>query len=67
MIQGLLNIEFRDGVVTLNPGEMFVIPKGVEHKPIASNECKIIIIKPKGVVNTGNTQTELTPNNNVWV
>ena len=67
VIEGSLNIEFRDGMVSLESGEMFVIPKGVEHKPSASSECKIMLIEPKGVINTGDTDSELTANNDVWV
>ncbi|WP_077288105.1 cupin domain-containing protein [Cognaticolwellia aestuarii] len=67
VIEGCLNIEFRDGIVTLESGEMFVIPKGIEHKPTAASECKIMIVEPKGVVNTGDSGTELTAQNDVWV
>jgi len=67
VLEGILNIEFRDGLVTLNSGEMFVIPKGVEHKPVANSECKIMIVEPKGVVNTGDSGSELTAENDVWV
>ncbi len=67
VIDGVLDIEFRDGKVTLQSGEMFVIPKGVEHKPVANSECKIMLVEPKGVVNTGNAETELTAESDVWV
>ena len=67
VIEGNLNIEFRDGVVSLDSGEMFVIPKGVEHKPVAHSECKIMLVEPKGVVNTGDSGSELTAENDVWV
>ena len=67
VIEGCLNIEFRDGKVTLESGEMFVIPKGVEHKPSANSECEIMIIEPKGVVNTGDADSELTAQNDLWV
>jgi mannose-6-phosphate isomerase-like protein (cupin superfamily) len=67
VIEGTLDIEFRDGVVSLNSGEMFVIPKGVEHKPIANSECKIMIVEPKGVVNTGASNSELTAQDDVWI
>jgi mannose-6-phosphate isomerase-like protein (cupin superfamily) len=67
VIDGILNIEFRDGEVSLSHGEMFVVPKGVEHKPFANNECKILLIEPKGVVNTGDAGGELTAENDVWV
>ena len=67
VIEGSFHIEFRDGIVALEAGEMLVIPKGVEHKPVANSECKIMIIEPKGVVNTGDTGSELTAKNDVWV
>ncbi|OUS24464.1 cupin [Thalassotalea sp. 42_200_T64] len=67
VIEGVLSIEFRDGNVTLNSGEMYVIPKGVEHKPVAKSECKIMIVVPKGVVNTGDSGSALTAENDVWV
>jgi mannose-6-phosphate isomerase-like protein (cupin superfamily) len=67
VIEGSLNIEFRDKTITLESGEMFVIPKGVEHKPSANSECEIMIIEPKGVVNTGDADSELTAQNDLWV
>ncbi|WP_448569740.1 cupin domain-containing protein [Thalassotalea ganghwensis] len=67
VIEGELTIEFRDERVCLNAGEMYVIPKGVEHKPSAKNECKIMIVEPKGVINTGDAKSELTAENDVWI
>lgn len=67
VMEGQLNIEFRDGIVRLNEGEMFVVPKGEEHKPFAESECKILIIEPKGVVNTGDADSDLTAADDVWV
>jgi len=67
MIEGELDIEFRDGKVTLKDGEMYVIPKGVEHRPVATSECKIMLVEPKGVVNTGEADSELTAENDIWV
>jgi mannose-6-phosphate isomerase-like protein (cupin superfamily) len=67
VIEGTLDIEFRDGKVTLGPGEMFVIPRGIEHKPTAKSECKIMLVEPKGVVNTGESGGNLTARNDVWV
>ncbi|UJX24237.1 cupin domain-containing protein [Pseudoalteromonas sp. CF6-2] len=67
VIEGELDIEFRDGSVSLTSGELFVIPKGVEHKPRAITECKIMLVEPKGVVNTGDTGGELTAVNDIWV
>jgi len=67
VIEGSLNIEFRDRTITLASGEMCVIPKGTEHKPAANAECKIMIVEPKGVVNTGDSDSELMAENDVWI
>lgn len=67
VIEGSLIIEFREHNVALNAGEMFVVPKGVEHKPVAKDECKIMLIEPKGVVNTGETASDFTAENDVWI
>ena len=67
VVEGELTIEFRDGRVVLRPGEMFVVPRGKEHKPFAAEECKIMLIEPKGVVNTGAAGGSLTAMNDVWV
>lgn len=60
VIDGTLEIEFRDGKVTLTNGEMFVIPKGVEHKPSTEGLCQVLIVEPKGVTNTGKSDAKLT-------
>ncbi|MCT2345495.1 cupin domain-containing protein [Niallia taxi] len=67
VMEGSLIIEFRDGQVPLKAGEMFVIPKNVEHKPFAASECKIMLVEPKGVVNTGEERTSQTAENDVWI
>lgn len=67
VLDGQLEIEFKDGKVTLSSGEMFVVPKGKEHKPFAQEECQIMLVEPTGVVNTGETEGKLTAQNNVWV
>ena len=67
VIQGEMSIEFRGRVVDLSKGEMFVVPKGVEHKPYAENECQVMIVEPKGVVNTGDSKSALTAENDVWI
>jgi mannose-6-phosphate isomerase-like protein (cupin superfamily) len=67
VIDGELTIEFRDRHVVLKKGEMVVVPRGVEHKPSAENECQIMLIEPKGVVNTGDSGGELTAANDVWI
>jgi len=60
-------IDFRDGRVDLKTGEMLVVPKGVEHKPIAEDECKILLVEPAGTINTGDAGGELTAEDDVWI
>ena len=67
VLDGLLRIDFRDGAVHLSPGEMFVVPKGVEHKPYAEKEVKLLLIEPRGVRNTGNAGGDRTAPSDVWV
>tara|TARA_Y100001970_G_scaffold48864_1_gene62000 strand:+ start:606 stop:974 length:369 start_codon:yes stop_codon:yes gene_type:complete len=67
VIQGTMSVEFRDRFVDLSEGDMFVVPKGVEHKPYAENECKVMVVEPKGVVNTGDSKSSLTAENDVWI
>ena len=67
VIEGSMRIKLRDGIVELSEGEMFVVPKGVEHKPCADNECKILVVEPKGVINTGNIRDKLTITDDIWV
>lgn len=54
VVSGTLVMEFRDHAVTLNPGEMLVVPRGVEHRPVAEAEVAILMFEPAGTVNTGN-------------
>ena len=67
VIDGSLRIDFRDGAVTLRAGEMFVVPKGVEHKPYAEEEVKLLLIEPRGVLNTGDKGGDRTAQNDVWI
>lgn len=67
VVKGNLNIHFRDGVISLNEGEMYVVSKGVEHKPVAENECHILLIEPVGTVNTGDVVSDRTAPNNIWI
>lgn len=67
VLEGRLRIDFRDGHVLVNAGEMYVVPKGVEHKPFAEQEVKLLLIEPKGVLNTGDKGGERTAQNDVWV
>ena len=67
VVKGKLDIHFRDGMITLNEGEMYVVPKGVEHKPVAESECHILLIEPAGTVNTGDAVSDRTAPNDVWI
>lgn len=67
VIEGSLRIDFRDGVVHLKKGEMYVVPKGVEHKPYAEKEVHLLLIEPRGVLNTGHEGGERTAQNDVWI
>ena len=67
VIAGRLRIEMREGKVELGPGEMYVVPRGVEHKPCADDEAQLLLIEPRGLVNTGDSGGELTAPNDVWI
>ena len=67
VIEGTLRIDFRDGAVLVSSGEMFVVPRGVEHKPYAEQEVKLMLIEPRGVLNTGHEGGERTATNDVWI
>lgn len=57
VLKGEIDIEMREGTVTLREGEMFVVPKGVEHRPVARAEAHLLLIEPAGTPNTGNNET----------
>ena len=67
VIDGVLRIDFRDGAVRVGAGEMFVVPKGVEHKPYAEQEVMLLLIEPRGVLNTGEAACERTAQNDLWI
>ena len=67
VIKGEMEIELRERTVTLREGEMFVIPKGVEHITRAAHECHALVIEPRGVVNTGDTGGSMTAQNDIWI
>ncbi|HZR34364.1 MAG TPA: cupin domain-containing protein [Nevskia sp.] len=67
VIEGSLRIDFRDGSVQVAAGELYVVPRGVEHKPYAAAEVKLMLIEPRGVVNTGDQGGERTAPNDVWI
>ncbi|TVZ40267.1 mannose-6-phosphate isomerase-like protein (cupin superfamily) [Alteromonadaceae bacterium 2753L.S.0a.02] len=67
VLEGKLLIEMKTHSVNLEPGELYVVPKGVLHKPSSAEGCSVLLIEPKGVVNTGEEESELTAENDVWV
>jgi mannose-6-phosphate isomerase-like protein (cupin superfamily) len=67
VMEGELRIDFRDGSVRVAAGEMFVVPRGVEHKPYAEREVKLMLIEPRGVPNTGHEGGERMAQNDVWI
>lgn len=67
VLEGELRIDFRDGAVTLKAGEMFVVPRGIEHKPFAEREVKLLLIEPRGVPNTGGVGGDRTAPNDLWI
>lgn len=67
VIEGSLRIDFRDGSVVLRPGELYVVAKGVEHKPFAEREVKLMLIEPRGVKNTGEKSSDRTAPNDMWI
>lgn len=58
--RGRLRLELRDRVVELGPGELFVVPRGVEHRPVADEEVELVLFEPAATVNTGNVRDERT-------
>mgnify|MGYP002507303050 CR=1 FL=1 len=67
VIEGELRIDFRDGNVCLRQGDLYVVPQGMEHKPYAEREVKLMLIEPRGVLNTGDQTGARTAPNEVWV
>jgi mannose-6-phosphate isomerase-like protein (cupin superfamily) len=67
VLDGVLRIDFRNDAVLVSAGEMFVVPKGVEHKPYAEKEVKLLLVEPRGVLNTGHEGGERTAANDVWI
>ena len=67
VIEGEMAIELRDGRVNLRAGEMFVVPRGVEHRPVAERECRLLLVEPAGTINTGDAGGGRTAEDDVWV
>ena len=67
VIDGSMEIKFRDKKILLERGDLFVVPRGTDHKPYAKGECKIMLIEPKGVINTGSLVNNFTKQKEEWV
>jgi mannose-6-phosphate isomerase-like protein (cupin superfamily) len=67
VIEGEFEMQLRGGSLTLKTGEMCVVPKGMEHRPVAARECAILLIEPAGTVNTGDAGGELTKDDVEWI
>ena len=67
VLDGAMSIDFPDGKVELKAGEMFVVPKGIEHELFSVEECRVLLVEPANTVNTGDAGGELTAEDNVWV
>ena len=67
VIDGSMSIEFIDEIVDLNKGEMIVVKKGEYHKPYALKECKVLIVEPRNISNTGQLRGPLSAKNDVWI
>ena len=67
VLEGKLVIDFQDGTVELEAGQMLVVPKGVAHRPRAPSEAKVLLVEPKGVINTGDVQSEKTAPLDDWI
>ena len=67
VIEGKMSIEFKTETIEIKNGEIIVVPKGVVHKPFADEECKVMLVEPRGVLNTGDTKGNLTAPNDQWI
>jgi mannose-6-phosphate isomerase-like protein (cupin superfamily) len=67
VVMGQMRIEFRDHSVALAEGELCVVPQGIEHKPVADEECHILLIEPAGTLNTGDVTDEHTQTKEIWI
>ena len=67
VLDGEMSIEFRAGKIEMKAGEMCVVPKGLEHKPYAAKECRILLIEPAGTRNTGDAGGDMTAEDDAWI
>ena len=67
IVEGEMQLAFRDRIYDLKEGEMIVVPKGIEHRPICNTQCTVMLIEPKGTLNTGNAGGPLTDTELEWI
>jgi mannose-6-phosphate isomerase-like protein (cupin superfamily) len=67
VLEGTMYIEFNTEIVKLSEGELLVVPKGTQHRPFAHEEARIMLVEPRGVINTGDTDSDLTAKNDQWI
>lgn len=67
VVQGEFTMEFRDRSVILREGEIIVVPRGVEHRPVAEQECHVLLFEPAGIINTGNARNSDKTNSAKWL
>ncbi|RAN83085.1 cupin [Bacillus sp. SRB_336] len=67
VLDGVLRIDLEDGYVLVHAGEMFVVARGMQHKPFAESQVSLLLIEPRGVVNTGDEPSDRAASNDVWV
>ncbi len=67
MVEGKMHLAFRDRIFDLRKGELIAVPKGAEHKPICDTECTLMLVEPKGTLNTGSTGGHLTDIEIEWI
>lgn len=67
VLEGVLEIQLRDGSLQIQAGEMCVVPRGVEHRPVAEKECAVLLVEPAGTINTGDAGGERTAAHNDWI
>ena len=67
VLHGKMCIKFSDQTIALQAGELLVVPKGVPHRPYAEEECHVMLIEPKGIINTGQSGHALTAANDIWI
>ena len=62
-----MSIEFETEIIEIKSGEMIVVPRWLEHKPFADEECKVMLVEPKRVLNSGDTKEDLSAPNDQWI